>query len=131
MNWDDATITSIRKADAKGRLTGFSPGQVYVMKDAPSGFSIHRATFLTQEDVYRNTPEGATPSEESQNYLRSFGLDPAVVSTDGLNEEGYDEFVLDESGKRVVEYGAYRTVRKPWPKGFDWNEFAVLTAGAP
>jgi len=48
------------------------------------------------------------------------GIEPQLISVDNLTVIGYDEYVLDENGKRQVhptsdEVGEVVTTRKAWP----------------
>ena len=114
----------IRKADSKGRLTGFNPGVHYQVVNRGDVFKAHRLTYLDEVMDVSNMPGAA--SEASQEYLRRFGIDPLDMSREGCLEEGYSYMVRDENGKRIRDYGAYRIERRPWPEGFDWNTFVGL-----
>lgn len=117
----------IRKADAKGRLTGFNPGEHYQVESRGAVFKAYRLVYLDEVLDLSNTPEAAP--EAAQEYLRRFGIDPKDVLRENCMEEGYTSRVRDENGDWIFDYGAFRTVRKPWPKGFDWNEFVGLVTG--
>lgn len=114
----------IRKADSKGRLTGFDPGVHYRFENLGSVRKAYRVTMLDELVDLSNMPEAAP--EAVQDYLRRFGIDPKDILREDCMEEGYTSFVRDENGDRIPDYGMYRTVRKPWPKGFNWDEFVGL-----
>lgn len=46
----------------------------------------------------------------TQEYIRSLGLDPTSVLREGWNDTHYHAFVKDMAGRRVVE--------REWPEGF-------------
>lgn len=122
----------IRKADSKGRMTGFTPGAYYrIWKEGGFRFKADKVTLLESEEAYLNATEDGRPPEAAQNYLRRFGIEPSSVSVEDLMELGYTSFVLDENGKRINDYGVFKTERKPWPEGFSWNEFVGLLVDTP
>lgn len=101
-----------RKADAKGRLSGFRPGALYWI-DEGSGTTKVTAV-IRQADI-------AIPvHKRGLDYLIAWGLDPDFVGRDGTDETGYFEFGKDIDGKRVYAVKNWRS----WPEGFDYDEFA-------
>ena len=116
----------IRKADSKGRMTGFHPGRHYRVMQSGSYFRADVLDIL--DDVINPHVMEATP-KEAQNYLLQFGIDPDDVARENLRREGYGEVIRDENGRKVRDYGAFRVERKPWPEGFDWEEFVSLVTG--
>lgn len=111
----------IRKTDAKGRLTGFFPRQYYFVQGEKYDLRARRIDDL--DDVLTSVN---IASQKARDYLESLGLDMHRVSREGMCYEGYAEFVLDSEGKRVDDYGANKTVRKPWPEGFNWDLFVEM-----
>lgn len=108
----------IRKADSKGRLTGFEPDTHYRIKR--KGLMVH-AELVTEEEAIP-APLGPKATE----YLADFGLDVNRIMRDNANLRGYDELQFDAYGNRHYEFGAYVTKRKPWPEGFSWSKFMEL-----
>lgn len=106
---------SIKKADSKGRLSGFTPHEHYWVDSAGSDFVIR--------GVVRAHDIQVPASRYGLDYLRSFGLDPNEVARDGANEKGFFRFTLDADGKRI--WGKDRAVSEwqGWPDGFDYFEF--------
>lgn len=110
----------IKKADSKGRLSGFFAGSYYrVGHEGFDGVQRVRPVY----DFFSDLP---TITEEAQNYLREFGIDPLKILRSNATPEGYDELVLDSDGNRTYEYGKIVTKRKPWPADFDYNELERL-----
>lgn len=111
------------KSDAKGRVpVGYKDAQ-FKMHKLGGGTVVLEIVIDPLELMSYPAPEPALE------YLRSFGIDPMTVSTDGANDAGYDGFELDDQGKPVFEYGLRKRVRKPWPEGFDWTQFVQLAVG--
>lgn len=115
----------IRKTDSKGRIN---------IGVAETHYQVKRIneTDILLEAVYDVVDKIPLPApKEALDYISSFGLDPLKIARQNANEHGYNEFVHDEAGHRSFEYGAFRYERKPWPDGFDWDEFVALaTKGA-
>lgn len=105
----------IKKADSKGRVSGFEPnryyqlhkGQVGTVSMVPVAKTGERMDFLLPMKV----------SEEALTYLRSFGVEPNDVSRDGWTELGYTRLQRDNPAD-----GAYPEWRE-WPEGFDLKLF--------
>ena len=116
----------IRKADSKGRLTGFTPGLHYKFRD--NGATVQAEALLDLDEVLNPNNMDETPVP-ARKYLNRLGIDIAVMSREGVMKEGYSEFVQDEYGRKVLDHGMARIVRKPWPEGFNWDEFVSLVTG--
>ena len=112
----------IRKTDSKGRLTGFPPG-AYMRVYSPDA-----VTWTVSWEVDLLEYPGPFP-QEAKDYLAGVGIPYYLLRRAGATQEGYDEFVLDESGRKIIDWGMARTVRKPWPEGFDWSTFIGLLRG--
>lgn len=51
--------------------------------------------------------------------IRLAGLDPDVIRVRGADYDGYDEFMVDAHGKRIIDgNGVAVTIRKSWPAAF-------------
>lgn len=112
----------IKKADSKGRVSGFTPGVHYAVKQGPYASTVLRPV-LGGDWFPDEVPQ------EALEYMMSFGLDPLRVMRDRATPEGYDEAQLDPDGKRLMEHGAVKVERKPWPEGFDWGVLTRFAAG--
>lgn len=108
----------IRKADSKGRLTGFTPGGYYRMD--PAG-RVVRVEKLVVELEIGDHPEKL--NEQGSEYLSSFGLDPKLILREECNEWGYWQREMAEDGFPEMEYGAVKKTRKPWPEDFEYHVF--------
>lgn len=113
----------IRKADSKGRV--ITPWKdVYVRVDV-------RDTHMSIDLIPDVVSEPPYPvAQKAQEYLRSFGLDPMLVLRDRANQHGFDYRILDGEGEKVDNYGVALSERRPWPEGFDWDEFVRLSSEA-
>lgn len=110
----------IKKADSKGRVSGFIPETHYKIRKMGDERMILEPIWDEVDRIPAPAPKPAL------DYLESFGLDYNRVNRHRANEWGYDEMELDEKGNRVYEYGAVKQFRKPWPEGFDWGTFLTL-----
>ncbi len=106
---------SIKKADSKGRLSGFTPHEYYWVDSAGSDFVVR--------GVVRARDIRIPTSRHGLDYLRSFNLDPNEVARDGANEKGFFRFILDADGKRVWGEDSAVSEWQEWPDGFDYFEF--------
>ena len=112
----------VRKADSKGRVALGLPNIQY--KVHKLGGTVLLEPFIDPLEIM----EHPAP-KPAQDYLRAFGLDPRRIAIDGANDLGYDEFEYGENGHKEIQYGRVKTIRKPWPEGFDWNVFVQLAVG--
>lgn len=109
----------IKKADNKGRISGFIPNTYYRLDPSGRGVKVEKLW------VELAIEEGTEPLNDSGiEYLASFGLDHRVILREECYPEGYWERELDEDGRPLVEYGATKKIRKPWPDYFDYRVFA-------
>lgn len=112
----------IKKADSKGRVSGFIPETHYKIRKVGD-------ERLMLEPIWDEVDRIPAPvPKPALDYLNSLGLDPYQINRHRANEWGYDEMELDEKGHRVYEHGAVRQIRKPWPEGFDWEHFLKLAS---
>lgn len=106
----------IKKADSKGRVSGFEPERYYQFHRGEAG-TVSMVPVAESGDRM----DFALPikvSEEALDYLRSFGVDPNNVSRDGWTETGYTR--LQRFNPTVPgEYGEWHE----WPEGFDLRRF--------
>lgn len=110
----------IKKADSKGRVTGFKPDAIYHIEQRGVNYSVREVIFEI------DLSEGTEPlNPEGIEYLSQFDLDHDLILRDECTEEGYWELQKDTSGKWEVEHGVRKRVRKPWPKNFDYSQFAI------
>lgn len=109
----------IRKTDSKGRLV--TPWKNEYVKVSARYGEIHGV--LISEPI--KEVKGALP-EKALEYIRSLGLDPKRVSKYEAYPEGFWYFAVDDAGKRIWDYGVSKKERRPWPEGFDWDEFVLL-----
>lgn len=116
-----------RKADSKGRLSGFVPGTSYEIEDADG------VVVATVERSRRTRSIPMPVGQGGIDYLKHFGLDPDFVSVDGHNPLGYFHFSPNEDGGRriVAGMGGREVLRSwtTWPGGFDYDEFIELCRG--
>lgn len=116
---------TIRKADSKGRISGFTPGGMYEVDiDADEVSVIRRG--IDERSRAMSIPA----SDASLAYLRSYGLNPDIISRDNTNSRGYFEFLMGTDGSRIrVERGAPDSVWREWPTGFDYDKFVDMSRG--
>lgn len=117
----------IKKADSKGRVSGFVPGLYYGVERTSSS---HVLTSLGVDMVQIAIQGDTVISEEAKLYMLKHGIDPNEVPRDSANSEGYATYVYHEDGRRKFEYGQAVTQPHPWPEGFSWEEFGRLILGA-
>lgn len=116
----------IKKADSKGRVSGFEPGCYYHVE----GTSRSRVLSLLGNDRLGIALGGHEKINESaQDYLRQFGIDPHTVPRDAANQEGYGVYIYEPDGKPTYKWGQRVIEPRPWPEGFDWDEFGRLVLG--
>ena len=106
----------IRKADSKGRVTGFEPGKYYEVGRDSKGHLHLRPVGDWDKDIQVNLPA----PESAVDYLRDHGIDPKDVCTVGVSPSGYY--------RRVPNL---EPVRVPWPDGFDFLEFQSRVNWSP
>jgi hypothetical protein len=109
----------IRKADSKGRISGFQPGGHYWV-DEGNGT-------VVLSPVIRTAPVKTPVNEEARKYLERFGIIANNAWAEGHNAEGFWAAVLDEEGRRVMDAEGYLKTWTRWPEGFDYEEFARLS----
>lgn len=103
----------IRKADAKGRVTGFSPRDYYTVTRTDSG------TLIVQPLEPDDNLDIPFPANENVlAYLKDLGLNTRCISASGISRTGYDRLLP----------GAHRS-REVWPEGFDFDVFTELVYG--
>lgn len=111
------------KSDAKGRVpVGYKDAQ-FKMHKLGAGTVVLELVQSPMELLRLPAPEPALE------YLRSFGLDPLLVSSEDADDEGFSLFEKGLEGKYVMEYGRRKATRQPWPEGFDWPTFVQLSVG--
>lgn len=107
---------TVRKADSKGRISGFRPGALYWI-DEGSG-TVKLTSVVRQWDIRMPI------SEEAHAYLEEFGIDPNRACADGHDATGYFRFMLDEDGNRILAAGRHAAKEwVEWPENFDYDEF--------
>lgn len=116
-DYDD--FDEIRKADGKGRISGFQPGAHYY---AVQGEGVVRLTRVVRESGIQQ------PAHElGLAYLDSFGIDRNSVCADDHDATGYWSFKRDSQGNKMVGGNGMLRVWHEWPVGFDYKEFARLS----
>lgn len=114
-----------RKADSKGRLSGFAPGGTYDIKIDADEVSV-----VKRSHGERSRSISVPASQESLDYMTRWGLDPKRVARDGANAKGYFEFLIGTDGERLaVLEGEPDSVWKEWPIGFSYDRFVELSRG--
>lgn len=108
----------IRKADSKGRLAGFEPGEHYYVDRAGS------VSVVT--GVVRKYDIKQPISRQGSDYLRTFDLEASNLYADGHSEMGAFRAVLNQDGTRVSDGTGWVREWMPWPEGFDYEEFVRL-----
>lgn len=118
----------IRKADSKGRVSGFIPGTYYHL----SGTSTSRVLSALGNDQLEILLQGDERiNDTAQDYMRSFGIDPRTVPRDSANPEGYGIYIYGQDGKPTYKWGQRVIEPRPWPEGFNWDEFGRLILEEP
>lgn len=118
----------IKKADSKGRVSGFTPGTYYHIE----GTSTSRVLSALGNDRLEIALQGHERiNEAAQDYMRSFGIDPRTVPRDAANPEGYGVYIYEPDGKPTYKWGQRVIEPHPWPEGFDWSEFGRLILEEP
>lgn len=103
----------VKKADSKGRLSGFKKGAYYTVNRLSIGPTI---VDLLEPDADVNVPLPVSP--EAREYLESLGLEINGISVNGVSRSGFD---------RIVSPGNH--VRETWPDLFDFDKFISLLYG--
>jgi hypothetical protein len=109
----------IRKADSKGRVSGFQPGGHYWVDEG------NGTVVLTS--VVRTAPVKTPVNQQAKAYLNDFGLIAGNMLAEGHNAEGFWVAVLDEEGAPVRDAEGYLKTWTRWPESFDYEEFARLS----
>lgn len=114
---------TFRRADSKGRLTGFDPGVWYEISDDSTGVKV-----VTPGEDYRHYSLPSPLNPAALEYLNQFGIDPAKVMTVGHNPKGYFQAVLDSDGRRSYD-SSHRVITEwtTWPRGFDYFKLVELS----
>lgn len=116
----------IKKADSKGRVSGFIPGIYYGVERTSSS---HVLTSLGVDMIQIAIQGDTVISEGAKLYMQKHGIDPNEVPRDSANPEGYATYVYHEDGRPKFEYGQRAVKPRPWPEGFSWEEFGRLILG--
>lgn len=103
----------IKKADSKGRVSGFIPGDYYTVSRTDLGTLI--VTPLEPDD---NLDIPFPANEKVLAYLKDLGVNPRDVSVKGISRTGYDRLLP----------GTHRA-REEWPVGFEFEVFTSLVYG--
>lgn len=64
-------------------------------------------------------------------YLRSKGYPVDDMPEDGVSEEGYEVFLKDPEGKRIIawNYSPLRSKKYPWKRKEHWREVCRIWMG--
>lgn len=114
---------TFRRADSKGRLTGFDPGVWYQISEDSTSIKV-----VTPSEDYRHYSLPAPLNDRALGYLEGFGVDASRVMVDGHNPLGYFRAVLDEEGRRTYD-SSRRIITEwtTWPEGFDYLNLVELS----
>lgn len=117
----------IRKADSKGRVTGFRPNLYYAVESTKGG-DVTAKCMGSRPDMYLLLDIKGTRkiSKSAREYVSGFGISPNEVNRTTVCPEGYSRFVFDGDGRRKFVHGQAIEEPTPWPEGFDWDVFAKL-----
>lgn len=97
----------IKKADSKGRVSGFAKSGYYTISRTTTGTAILNPL---EPDADIDIPFPA--NESVLEYLKDLGLETRRISVDGISRTGYDRLL-----------GGGHRVRENWPEGFDFDLF--------
>lgn len=114
---------TVQKTDAKGRLSLGLPNTHFRVRELGNAQYFLEGIFDVVELLPMPIPESGMA------YIRNLGLDPLQVLREDCNAGGYWSVELDAEGKRVFALGTMLKTRKPWPEGFDWDEFLEAARG--
>lgn len=116
----------IKKADSKGRVSGFTPGMYYDVERTRGSYTL--SALGNDELLIVLLGDTAIP-QAAQDYMESFGINPHHVPRDSATAEGYGAYIYDRDGKPIYKYGQRVIDPRPWPEGFSWEEFGRLILG--